>query len=200
MIRLKEYYRKTVVPKLQERFKYRNSMQVPRLEKIVINMGVGEATQNQKAIDGALADLTRIAGQKPSIRRARKAIANFKLREGLPIGVSVTLRRDRMFEFLDRLISIALPRVRDFRGVSRSSFDGRGNYSFGIVEQIIFPEIDIEKSTVRGMSITFVTTAETDAEAEALLELMGFPFRKRSERAQAAQAASAMAEGAGAAA
>lgn len=186
MIRLKEYYDKTVVPKLQERFGYKNPMQVPRFEKIVLNMGVGEATQNQKAIDAALADMMRIAGQKPSIRRARKAIANFKLREGLPIGVSVTLRKDRMYEFLDRLISIALPRVRDFRGVPRNSFDGRGNYSFGIAEQIIFPEIDIEKSTVRGLSVTFVTSAETNEEAELLLELMGFPFRKRSEKAQAA--------------
>ena len=184
MARLKEYYQKSVVPKLVEKYGYKNANQVPKIEKIVLNMGVGEATQNQKAVEGALADLTRIAGQRPAVRKARKAIANFKLREGLPIGVAVTLRKEMMYEFMDRLVTIALPRVRDFRGIPRTSFDGRGNYSFGIVEQIIFPEIDIEKSTVRGLSVTVVTSAETNEEAETLLELMGFPFRKKVDRSQ----------------
>ena len=155
-------------------------------------MGVGEAVQNAKLIDAAAADMARIAGQKPVIRRARKSIANFKLREGLPIGVSVTLRGAQMYEFVDRLVSVALPRVRDFRGIPRNAFDGRGNYSLGLNEQIIFPEIDIEKSTVRGLSITFVTTANTNKEGEALLEYLGMPFRKRTE-AQIAAAESAAA-------
>jgi len=176
--RLQQTYRSEVIGKLQERFGYKNVNQVPRLEKIVLNMGVGEATTNSKAIDAAVADLTLISGQKPSIRRARKAIANFKLREGLPIGVAVTLRRDRMYEFLDRLVTVALPRVRDFRGVSKTAFDGRGNYSLGLTEQIIFPEIDMEKTEIRGLSITFVTTANTNEEAKALLEGFGFPFRQ----------------------
>ena len=178
MARLQETYKEQVVEKLKSRFGYKNRHQIPRFEKIVINMGVGEATQNQKAIEAAAADMTLITGQKPVLRRSKKAIANFKLREGLPIGVSVTLRKEKMWEFMDRFITIALPRVRDFRGIPKNSFDGRGNYSVGITEQIIFPEIDIEKSTVRGMSITVVTTANTDEEGKALLEYMGFPFRQ----------------------
>lgn len=177
MARLKEVYKNEVAGKLQEKFGYGNVNEVPRLEKIVLNMGVGEATTNSKAIDAAAADLTQITGQKASIRKAKKAIANFKLREGLPIGVAVTLRRERMYEFLDRLITVALPRVRDFRGVPKNAFDGRGNYSLGLNEQIIFPEIDMEKSEVRGLSVTFVTSAKTNEEAKALLEGFGFPFR-----------------------
>lgn len=192
MTRFEELYKSKVVPQLKEKFGYKNVLEIPRLVKVVVNMGVGEAVQNPKVIDGAVDDMTKITGQKPVIRRAKKAIANFKLREGLPIGVSVTLRRDRMFEFVDRFITIALPRVRDFRGIGRNQFDGRGNYSVGITEQIIFPEIDIEKSTLRGLSVTFVTTAKTDKEAEFLLECFGFPFRKKSE-AQAAQAQAAAA-------
>ena len=181
--RLQDFYQNAVTKKLTEQFEYKNPMQVPRIEKIVINIGLGEATQNPKVVDAALEDLTKITGQKPVIRRAKKSIANFKLREGIPIGVSVTLRRDRMFEFLDRLITVALPRVRDFRGVPRNAFDGRGNYSLGLAEQIIFPEIDIEKSTVRGMNVTFVTSAKSDKEGEALLEAFGFPFRKKGDLA-----------------
>lgn len=181
--RLQNFYQEKVTAKLREQFSYTNVMEIPRLEKIVINIGVGEATQNPKVVDAAVDDLTRITGQKPVVRRAKKSIANFKLREGIPIGVSVTLRRDRMYEFLDRLITIALPRVRDFRGIPRNSFDGRGNYSLGLAEQIIFPEIDIEKSTIRGMSVTFVTSARTDKEGEALLEAFGFPFRKKGDMA-----------------
>lgn len=177
--RLQEKYKKEVVPSLKDKFKYPNPLQVPKLEKIVLNMGLGDAVQNPKVVESALADMASIAGQKPVIRRAKKAIANFKLREGLPIGVSVTLRKDKMYEFLDRLVTIALPRVRDFRGVSRNSFDGRGNYSMGINEQIIFPEIDLEKTQLRGMNMTFVTTAKTDEEGFALLEEFGFPFRKK---------------------
>jgi len=191
MVRLGEYYQKEVSPKLRERFGYKNQMEIPRIQKVVINIGLGEATQNPKVVEAALQDLLRITGQRPVIRRARKAIANFKLREGLPIGVSVTLRRDRMYEFVDRLITIALPRVRDFRGISRTAFDGRGNYSLGLVEQIIFPEIDIEKSTVRGMNVTVVTSAKTNKEAETLLELLGFPFRKKVEASKPASDASA---------
>lgn len=182
MDRLKEHYQKVVVEKLIAQFSYKNKLMVPRIEKIVVNMGVGEATQNIKAIDAAVSDMTKIVGQKPTIRKSKKAIANFKLREGLPIGVAVTLRSKKMYEFLDRFINIALPRVRDFRGISRTSFDGRGNYSVGFTEQIMFPEIDIEKTTVRGLSVTIVTTARTNKEAEALLECMGMPFKKRSER------------------
>ncbi len=189
MARLKETYKTVVAKKLQERFNYKNIFQIPRFEKIVLNMGVGEATQNIKAIDAAVADMTKIAGQKPVIRKSKKAIANFKLRQGLPIGVSVTLRGDRMYEFYDRLVNIALPRVRDFRGVPNSSFDGRGNYSLGLNEQIIFPEIDIEKTTVRGLSIVFVTSAKTDKEGEALLDYMGMPFRKKFDGADKIQQA-----------
>ncbi len=178
MNRLHDKYKKDVAPKMITRFGYKNVSQVPRLEKIVLKMGVGEAVQDSKAITEASDDLGRIAGQKPVLNRAKKSIANFKLREGLPIGVSVTLRRDRMYEFLDRFISVALPRVRDFRGVSRNSFDGRGNYSVGLTEQIIFPEIDLDKSKPRGMNVTIVTSAKTDDEGRALLEEFGFPFRK----------------------
>lgn len=176
--RLEEKYEKQVISALQEQFKYTNANRVPRIEKIVLNMGVGEALQNAKAIELAVNDLTAISGQKPVIRRSRKSIANFKLRVGQPIGVSVTLRRRRMYEFMDRLIAIALPRVRDFRGVPKNSFDGRGNYSLGLNEQIIFPEIDIEKTSLRGMNITFVTTATSDDEGRALLSGFGFPFRQ----------------------
>ncbi len=176
--RIEQAYKKDVVPKLVDKFKYENPNQVPVLEKIVVSMGVGrQAVQNSKAIDNAVNDLTLITGQKPVIRRAKKSIANFKLREGMPVGVCVTLRRQRMFEFIDRLVNIALPRVRDFKGIPRRSFDGAGNYSLGIQEQMIFPEIDIEKSTVAGMNITFVTSAKTNEEGLALLEALGFPFR-----------------------
>ncbi len=177
--RFQETYSKEVFPKLKERFSYTNPHQVPKLQKIVLNMGIGEAVQNPKLIESAVADMASITGQKPVIRRAKKAIANFKLREGLPIGVSVTLRKEKMYEFLDRLITVALPRVRDFRGVPRNSFDGNGNYSMGIQEQIIFPEIDLEKTQLRGLSITFVTSAKTNDEGFALLEEFGFPFRKK---------------------
>jgi large subunit ribosomal protein L5 len=172
-------YRAEVVAKMKERFGYANAHQIPRIEKVVVSMGVGrQAVQNSKAIEGALADLTRITGQKPAIRRARKSIANFKLREGMAIGAIVTLRRERMFEFLDRFVSIALPRVRDFKGISRKGFDGRGNYSIGIQEHSIFPEIDVEKSGQAGLNITVVTTAKNDDEGRALLEEIGFPFRQ----------------------
>jgi len=175
--RLEHKYKEEVVGKLKERFQYKNIHQIPRLEKVVVNGGVGEATQNSKAIDAAANDLAAITGQKPTVRRAKKSIANFKLREGQPIGVAVTLRGDRMYEFVDRFLSIALPRMRDFRGISKNAFDGRGNYSYGVTEHIVFPEIDIEKSTSRGFGITFVTSAETDDEGRALLEYLGFPFR-----------------------
>ncbi len=177
MARLKTKYQDTVVPAMIEEFGYKNAMQVPRVEKITINVGVGEATQNAKAIDAAVAEITAIAGQKPVVTRAKKAIANFKLREGMPIGCMVTLRRERMYEFLDRLIHVALPRVRDFKGVSGRSFDGRGNYSLGLTEQIIFPEIQADKiEKTRGMTISITTTAETDQEGRALLRHLGMPF------------------------
>ncbi len=177
MARLKVKYHNDVVPGMVQEFGYKNSMQVPRLEKITLNVGVGEATQNAKAIDSTVAELTAIAGQKPVVTKAKKAIANFKLREGVPIGCMVTLRRERMFEFLDRLIHVALPRVRDFKGVSDRSFDGRGNYSLGLREQIIFPEIQADKvEKTRGLTVTITTTAKTDAEGRALLKLMGMPF------------------------
>ncbi len=177
MARLKSKYQDTVVPAMIEEFGYKNAMQVPRLEKITINVGVGEPTQNAKAIDATVADITAIAGQKPLVTRAKKAIANFKLREGIPIGCMVTLRRERMYEFLDRLIHVALPRVRDFKGVSARSFDGRGNYSLGLTEQIIFPEIQADKvEKSRGMTISITTTAETDQEGRALLRHFGMPF------------------------
>jgi large subunit ribosomal protein L5 len=177
MARLQEHYEKVVRPALMKEFSYKNPMQVPRLSKIVINMGVGEATQDQKKLQAAAADMTAIAGQKPLITKSRKSIANFKLRENLNIGCKVTLRRGRMYEFLDRLVSVALPRVRDFRGVSGRSFDGRGNYALGLKEQIVFPEIDYDKmDSVRGMDIVICTTAKTDAEAKALLKGFDMPF------------------------
>jgi large subunit ribosomal protein L5 len=175
--RLQDHYDKVVRPALIEEFKYQNKLEAPRLDKIVINMGVGEATSDSKKINAAVAELTAITGQKPVITKARKSIATFKLREGMNIGCKVTLRRDRMYEFLDRLISIALPRVRDFRGVSGKSFDGRGNYSLGLKEQLVFPEIDYDKvDKVRGMDIVICTTAKTDAEAKALLKGFQMPF------------------------
>jgi large subunit ribosomal protein L5 len=174
-----EHYREVVAPELQKRFSYGNALQVPRIEKIVINMAVGKAVQDAKKLTNATNELAKISGQKPAVCRARKSVANFKLREGMPIGCKVTLRRQRMYEFLDRLINIALPRVRDFRGVSPKSFDGRGNYAFGVKEQIIFPEIsfdDVEET--RGMDIIICTTARTDEEAKALLAGFNMPFRK----------------------
>jgi large subunit ribosomal protein L5 len=178
MTRLKDKYVKEVIPALKKEFGYRNDMQVPHLEKIVINIGLGEAIQNIKALDNASSELALIAGQKPIITRARRSISNFKLRAGMPIGCSVTLRRERMFEFLDRLLNVSLPRVRDFKGVPGKSFDGRGNYSLGIREQIIFPEINYDKiEKIRGMNITIVTTAKTDEEGKALLKYLGMPFR-----------------------
>jgi large subunit ribosomal protein L5 len=177
MARLKDKYQQDVVPAMMKEFGYKNAMQVPRLEKVTLNVGVGEATQNAKAIDNTVAELTAIAGQKPVVTKAKKAIANFKLREGVPIGCMVTLSRAHMYEFLDRLIHVALPRVRDFKGVSDRSFDGRGNYSLGLREQIIFPEIQADKvEKTRGMTITITTTAKTDQEGRILLKLMGMPF------------------------
>ncbi|MCS6797020.1 MAG: 50S ribosomal protein L5 [Myxococcota bacterium] len=177
--RLKQRYREQVVPALMKELGLRNPMQVPRLVKIVVNMGLGEATQNAKIVESAQADLARITGQKAVVTRARKAISSFKLREGAPIGVMVTLRRDRMWEFLDRLVTLALPRVRDFKGTSPRAFDGRGNYTLGIREQIIFPEVDIEKvERIKGMNVTFVTTARTDDHGRALLRMLGMPFRQ----------------------
>jgi large subunit ribosomal protein L5 len=178
MSNLLETYRKEIVPKMKAQFNYANIHQVPRLEKVVLNMGVGEAVQDAKVMDVVADDLARITGQKAIIRRAKKSIANFKLREGQPIGASVTLRKARMYEFVQRLVNVALPRVRDFRGIPRNAFDGNGNYSLGIVEQIIFPEIDMDKSKPRGLNVTFVTTAKTNEEGKALLEHFGFPFRK----------------------
>jgi len=178
MARLKEYYLKTVVPALVKQFDYKNPMQVPKMEKIVVNMGLGEAISNVKIIDGAVQEITMITGQKPVINKAKKSIATFKLRQGMPIGCSVTLRKDTMFEFFDRLVNVALPKVRDFRGVSAKAFDGRGNYSLGLHEQIIFPEIEYDKiDKIKGMNITIVTTARTDEEARVLLRLMGVPFK-----------------------
>ena len=177
MARLKEKYLNEVVPGLQEQFKYTNVMAIPKLDKVGVNIGLGEAVQNPKALDAALNDLTLITGQKPVVTRAKKSIAGFKLREGMPVGVKVTLRGDRMYEFVDRLLSVALPRVRDFRGVSPKSFDGRGNYSLGLKEQLIFPEIEYDKiDKLRGMEIVFATTAKTDEEGRALLKLLGMPF------------------------
>ncbi|SHH84662.1 LSU ribosomal protein L5P [Clostridium collagenovorans DSM 3089] len=175
--RLQEKYNKEVIPALMEKFGYKNIMQVPKLEKIIINMGVGEAKENSKVMDAALSDLEIISGQKPILTRARKSVANFKLRENMPIGCKVTLRSQKMYEFADKLMNIALPRVRDFRGVSAKSFDGRGNYAMGVKEQLIFPEIEYDKiDKLRGMDIIFVTTAKTDEEARELLKLMGMPF------------------------
>ncbi len=176
--RLKEKYYKEVVPTLMKRFGYKNIMEVPKITKIVVNMGVGEATKDAKALERAMEDLAAITGQKPQVRRAKRSEAGFNLRKGMPIGARVTLRKDRMWEFLDRLISMALPRMRDFRGISEKSFDGRGNFNFGIPEQTVFPEIDYDKvDKIRGMDIAIVTTAETDEEAYELLRLLGFPFR-----------------------
>ena len=176
--RLKHVYRKEIAPALTKQFGYASPMQVPRISKIVLNMGVGEATADRKILDNAIGDMTKISGQKPVITKARKAIAGFKIREGYPIGCMVTLRQERMYEFLDRLVTVALPRVRDFRGVSGRGFDGRGNYNMGVKEQIIFPEIEYDKiDTIRGMNITITTTAKTDAEAKALLAAFKFPFR-----------------------
>jgi large subunit ribosomal protein L5 len=179
MARLKEFYREKVVPQLRQELKLSNPMEVPRIAKITVNMGVGEAVADRKVIDAALADMTKITGQKPVICKARKAIATFKLREGLPIGCKVTLRGERMYEFLDRLITVAMPRIRDFRGVSARGFDGRGNYSMGVREQIIFPEIQYDTiDQVRGMDITITTTARDNKQGRALLEAFSFPFRK----------------------
>lgn len=178
MTRLRDLYVEEITPKLIDKFQYKNIMQVPKIEKIVLNIGVGEAVQNSKAIEGAVRDLTLIAGQKPLVTKAKKSIAGFKLREGVAIGCKVTLRGVRMYEFLDKLINIVLPRVRDFRGVSPQAFDGRGNYSLGIKEQTIFPEIEYDKiDKIRGMEVVVVTTAHTDEEARELLKSMGMPFR-----------------------
>ncbi|MEJ5329541.1 MAG: 50S ribosomal protein L5 [Desulfobaccales bacterium] len=177
--RLLDHYREVVVPRMMQEFRYKSPMQVPKLEKIVINMGLGEAIQNIKILESAQAELAAITGQKPVVTRARRSIAAFKLREGMPIGCMVTLRKDRMYAFLDKLMNVVLPRVRDFRGVSDKGFDGRGNYTLGIREQIIFPEIDYDKiDKIKGMNITIVTTATTDAEGKQLLSLLGMPFRR----------------------
>ena len=179
MARLKDRYSEEIAPALKDRFGIENPMRVPRLEKIVVNMGVGEAVQNSRALDGAMEDLARITGQKAQLRRARKSIAGFKIREGMPVGARVTLRGERMWEFLDRLISVALPRVRDFRGVSPSSFDGHGNYALGLREQLIFPEISYDAiDATRGLDVAVVTTTESDEEARELLRLLGMPFRE----------------------
>ena len=178
MARLREFYNSTVVPELMKQFNYKSVMEVPRIEKITLNMGVGEAVADKKVMEHAVADLEKIAGQKPVVTVARKSIAGFKIRDNYPVGCKVTLRRDQMFEFLDRLVTVALPRVRDFRGVSVKSFDGRGNYNMGVREQIIFPEIEYDKiDALRGLNITVTTTAKTDEEAKALLSLFKFPFK-----------------------
>ncbi len=179
MTRMKELYEKEVAPALMKKFEYKSPMQIPKIEKIVVNMGVGEAKDNSKALDSAASDMEKIVGQKPAITKARNSVAAYKIREGMSIGCKATLRGDRMYEFLDRLFNVALPRVRDFRGINGNSFDGRGNYSFGIKEQLIFPEIDYDKiDKIRGMDIIFVTTAKTDEEAKELLTLMGAPFAR----------------------
>ena len=179
MARLKDRYREEIAPALKERFEIQNPMRIPGLEKIVVNMGVGEAVANSRAMDGAVEDLAKITGQKPQIRRARKSIAGFKIREGMPVGARVTLRNERMWEFLDRFVSVALPRVRDFRGISPRSFDGRGNYAIGLREQIIFPEISYDSiDATRGMDVAVVTTTESDEEARELLRMLGMPFRE----------------------
>ncbi len=176
---MRERYRDEVAPALKERFEIQNPMRIPKLEKVVVNMGVGEASQNSRVMDGAMADLAKITGQKPQLRRARKSIAGFKIRDGMPVGARVTLRGERMWEFMDRLISIALPRVRDFRGVNPRSFDGKGNYALGLREQLIFPEISYDEiDATRGMDVAVVTTAETDEEARELLRMLGMPFRQ----------------------
>jgi large subunit ribosomal protein L5 len=179
MARLKELYKKTIIKKLMEEFGYKNKYQVPALMKVVINMGLGAAKENPKLIDTAVVELGQITGQKPVIKKAKKSISTFKLREGVPIGVMVTLRNNMMYEFVDRLVSIALPRVRDFKGISSTGFDGRGNYTMGLTEQIVFPEISYDKiDKIKGMNITFVTTAKTDKEAKTMLEWLGLPFNK----------------------
>ena len=179
MARLKDKYINEVVPKLMKDNKYSSIMEVPKIAKITVNIGVGEATQNTKALEAATEDLTKITGRKPYVARARKSISNFKLRQGTPIGCAVTLRREAMYEFFDRLVNVAIPRIRDFRGISRKSFDGRGNFNLGLREQLIFPEIDYDKiDKIRGMNISITTTAKTDDEGRQLLEEMGFPFRK----------------------
>lgn len=179
MARLKDHYLSTVAPELMKKFGYKSVMQIPKLEKIVVNVGCGEARDNSKVIDAVMSDLAAITGQKPVVCKARKSVANFKIREGMTIGAKVTLRGDRMYEFLDRLFNVALPRVRDFRGINPNSFDGRGNYSMGVKEQLIFPEIDYDKiDAVRGMDLCLVTTANTDEEARELLRLMGAPFAR----------------------
>ncbi len=179
MARLQEQYRKSVVPALREQFGYKSVMQVPQIEKIIVNMGIGQAVNDKKLLENAQSELAMITGQKPVVTRARKSIAGFKVREGWPIGCKVTLRRERMYEFLDRLVTVAIPRIRDFRGFSPKSFDGRGNYTLGVREQIIFPEIDYDKTdSLRGMDITLTTTANTDEEARALLREFNFPFRQ----------------------
>lgn len=179
MARLKEYYVDTVAPALMKKFNYKSVMEIPKLDKVVINVGAGEAISNSKVIDAIMNDIMQITGQKPIICRAKKSVANFKLREGMPIGVKVTLRRENMYEFVDKLFNVAFPRVRDFRGINPNSFDGKGNYSTGIKEQLIFPEIEYDKiDKVRGMDINFITTAKTDEEAKELLEMLGAPFAK----------------------
>ena len=179
MARLKDKYREEVMPALKQRFGYNNVMEIPRLEKIVINMGLGDCKDNSKALETAVGELTIISGQKPLVTRAKKSIANFKVREGMNVGAKVTLRGDRMYEFTDKLVSIVLPRMRDFRGVSAKAFDGRGNYSLGVREQLIFPEIEYDKvEKIRGMEMIFVTTAKTDEEAKELLRLLGMPFQQ----------------------
>ena len=179
MARLKEYYVDTVAPALMKKFNYKSVMEIPKLDKVVINVGAGEAISNSKVIDAIMNDLMQITGQKPIICRAKKSVANFKLREGMPIGVKVTLRRENMYEFVDKLFNVAFPRVRDFRGINPNSFDGKGNYSTGIKEQLIFPEIEYDKiDKVRGMDINFITTAKTDEEAKELLKMLGAPFAK----------------------
>jgi large subunit ribosomal protein L5 len=178
MARLKDFYKETVVKKLTEQFGYKSPMQVPRIEKIILNMGVGEAVADKKVMEYAVGDMQKIAGQKPVVTKAKKSVAAFKIRDDYPVGCKVTLRRERMYEFLDRLVTVAIPRIRDFRGISAKSFDGRGNYNMGIKEQIIFPEIEYDKiDALRGMNITITTTAKTDEEARALLSAFSFPFR-----------------------
>jgi large subunit ribosomal protein L5 len=180
MSRLQTYYKETVVPELTKQFSYKNVMEVPKITKITLNMGVGEAVGDKKVMDRAVGDMTAIAGQKPVVNLARKSVASFKIRDGWPVGCKVTLRRERMYEFLDRLVNVAIPRIRDFRGLNRKSFDGRGNFSMGVKEQIMFPEIDFDKiDAIRGMDITITTTAKTDDEARALLKAFNFPFREK---------------------
>ncbi len=177
--RLRDIYKNDVFKQLQEKFQYKNVMEIPKLEKVTINMGLGEAKDNSKVLESAVAEIAQIAGQRPVVTKARKSIANFKVRQGMPVGAKVTLRGDNMYEFVDKLFNVSLPRVRDFRGVSRNSFDGRGNYSMGVKEQLIFPEINYDDvDTIKGMNIVFTTTAKTDEEAMALLEFLGMPFEK----------------------